>query len=313
MTGESATERCGARQTRAADDAGGARVGFAGDWHGDAGWARQRIFKAAKDGVKLLVHLGDFGFWYSNVPFAQRVSDSATKYGIEVWVVPGNHEDYGMLERLPVDDQGRAVAAPNVLGLPRGHRFDIDGVHFAAIGGAVSIDRLLRAPSTSWWAAEEITDEQEALAIAGGRADVLLTHDAPSGTRVPLLPRAMRSGWVTPEVLLDAEAHRLRLRRITDALSPKWLLHGHYHAYYADIIDGVNDDGVGYRCRVIGLGQDGTRENLLTARVAAGRGLEQLRLPGKPSWVDPFAADDHDAPIGQPADAASRLPRRVDR
>ena len=45
----------------------------------------------------------------------------------------------------------------------------------------MSLDRAVRTEGVDWFPAEEITDAQEAAVIAAGHADVLVSHDCPSG------------------------------------------------------------------------------------------------------------------------------------
>jgi hypothetical protein len=85
---------------------------------------------------------------------------------------------------------GIAVAATMECGvpLPRGARFTVVGRSFVSLGGAPSIDFETRVPGGDWWPTEMITYEDVAHVVAGGTADVMLTHDAPDAP------------WQTPAV-----------------------------------------------------------------------------------------------------------------
>ncbi|MCB1004106.1 MAG: metallophosphoesterase, partial [Acidimicrobiales bacterium] len=92
----------------------GMRVLFAGDWHGDEEWADRVIRRAVDDGCETVVQLGDFGFgffwlgddpaepgdWAPRCPFARAVSALATRAGVRVVFVDGNHDNQVLLGRL---------------------------------------------------------------------------------------------------------------------------------------------------------------------------------------------------------------------
>jgi hypothetical protein len=253
------------------------RLAFAGDWHLHLGWAPRVVRAAGSAGAQVLIQLGDFGFWRSNhgVAYLAEVDRAARDAGLQVWVVPGNHEDYDLIEQLPADDAGRSVAARNVLVLPRGYRFTVDGVSFLAVGGAVSVDRASRVPGRSWWPQEAVTAAQEAQIVAEAAAThVLLCHDSPAGVPLPLPPPSPRAVALLGPVLSEAREHRGRIRRIADAIRPAWILHGHYHVGFRARLRGGT-----YTSDVVGLDQDGTTGNLALASTDRFRGLVDWTMP----------------------------------
>jgi hypothetical protein len=50
-----------------------------------------------------------------------------------------------------------------------------------SFGGAASVDYEDRTENRDWWATEAPSDRDVAQAIAGGRVDVLLTHETVDG------------------------------------------------------------------------------------------------------------------------------------
>lgn len=258
------------------------RIAFAGDWHMHLGWAPAMVAEASRGGAELLIHLGDFGIWHGahGAQYLEAVEKAAARAGIEVWVVPGNHEDHDLMAALPVDDLGRQVAAEHVRLLPRGHRFALDGVSFAAVGGAVSIDRAGRVPGRSWWPQEAISPAEAAALVARAEpVHVLLTHDAPWGAPLPLPPPSARARRRLGAVLDEARAHRELLAGITAAHRPAWLLHGHHHVAYR----GRMRAGTG-TTDVVGLDQDGRPRNLVLASTDRFRGLADWHAPLDPTW-----------------------------
>src|SRR5262245_61251493 len=115
------------------------------------------------------------------------------------------------------------------------------------------------------------------LAGAGGRVDVLLTHDCPAGVVIPGLARFAHF-W-PPDEQVAATEHRQRLRQVVDNVQPRVIWHGHYHTDYSRVVD------LGYGpVHVHGLSCDGTslagnvrvvaRADLVPARSVASAGEE---------------------------------------
>jgi hypothetical protein len=237
-----------------ADPAPPGRIVVAGDWHGNTEWAVHVIGMAAGalagESRKTIIHLGDFGIWPGQAgrDYLARVSAALEKAGAELWFVDGNHEDFTRLsrelERAPLMAWGSRAPIPvgsgpvrigaRILWLWRGFRWTWHGREWLALGGGVSLDKAIRTEGETWWPQEEITPEQAAKVIAGGGADVMVTHDCPSGVRhtFPSPP----SFWDARD-LARSDAHRERLQRVTDAVQPSHLMHGHLHRSYQRMCD----------------------------------------------------------------------------
>ena len=71
----------------------GGRVGLVGDTHANTGWFIRVIEDLAAEGVRVVVHLGDFG-WWPQYKFAQKISRAAGRIGVEVLFIDGNHEHH---------------------------------------------------------------------------------------------------------------------------------------------------------------------------------------------------------------------------
>lgn len=207
------------------------RVLFTGDWHGRHGWAKAMLRQARLEGADTLVQLGDFGLWHGRDGeyFLNEVARHAAHYEVNVLWLDGNHENFDVLDQLPVGRHGLTCVRPRVWHLPRGFRWTWAGMRFLSLGGATSLDRPYRTPGMSWWPQEELTLAQAHAASAGGAVDVMLTHDCPSGVDVPGLPPA--SMW-DPAELRRANQHRDLLRAVVEDLTPTHLLHGHFHSRY---------------------------------------------------------------------------------
>lgn len=238
------------------------KVAFAGDWHGNFAWARGAIYHAADQGAETVIHLGDYGYDFRRT-YIDAIEVALKRTGLTLQFVDGNHEDFTWLYGVPVGDDGRRRISDRVHHLPRGYRWDIDGVRLLAVGGAFSVDRRWRQLGVSWWVEEMITDDDVKRAIDGGPVDVLVSHDCPSGSWIPGLERGVY--FFPADALAQAAAHRTQLRKVVDAVQPKSIWHGHYHVPYQT----VTDFGYG-PVNIYGLDMDGTEFDTNLAIVEIG-------------------------------------------
>jgi predicted phosphodiesterase len=265
-----------------------ARIGFAGDWHGNSACAGVVLAAAARSGADVVVQLGDFGLWPGRIGkrYLTEVSRHAVDTGMPVLVVDGNHEDFDRLDALPIDPAtGLRRLADQIWHLPRGSRWQWGTVRFGALGGATSLDRPHREPGRSWWPQEAITQEQAAVMVAGGELDVLVAHDCPSGVNIPGIHHrdtSRRSGWPIAE-LYRAWDHRDLLADVCSSLRPTHLWHGHFHVGYTSAtgrfgpitrVRGLSEDrdALSAKLEVVDL-------DVLAVNVRARRGDNAILLP----------------------------------
>lgn len=257
-------------------------VGFAGDWHGNLRWAQQMLDAFAARGITHVFHVGDFGIWPNDKQYLQGVNAKAEKLDITIYVTLGNHEDYNRVALLRQDEEGwlRFARYAHIRVAPRAHTWELDGITFASLGGAGSIDRLVRVEGESWWPQEEITSADRDALIKKVRAhnwpavDVFLSHEAPAGLqRIGMA----RTRWMTEEVLDYCYQQRVLLREAVDEIQPLTMFNGHWHDFYDEELSGVSPHGVNYRSRSIGLSTDGSPLNSVTAIVRHSEGLVDLR------------------------------------
>lgn len=210
------------------------RVWVAGDWHGNEAWASLALRSMGQhDGtVKTLLHLGDF---VPHQAFLEAIDHEAELAGIErVMFIPGNHEPWPQLIQIEEDLAPGCAAriSETVWFLPRPYRFTLGGRRVLALGGAASVDAGNRTHGIDWWPEELITEKLEALAIVGGPADVLLTHESPVSAvpEVQLILETNPLGFPPPALKASA-AQRERVERVWTAVGAQVLLHGHMHTY----------------------------------------------------------------------------------
>lgn len=248
------------------------RVGFAGDWHGNTFWALNKLESFHNEGIRRIYHVGDFGLWpgYDGAGYLRKVNRDLEKYDMDIYVTLGNHDDYDKFNVLRVNEDGwrQFKGYPRIFFAHRGQVWYDGDVRMASLGGAGSIDKNLRVEGKSWWAGEEVLDSDVDNLIknvedAGwDRVDVLITHDAATGT---LQHSKVSSGtyWFTPDVELYCHTQRNRLRIANDAVRPYTTIHGHWHSYSKQDLEGVGRDGNDYTTNFIGLARDNMRSNTI--------------------------------------------------
>ncbi|MFJ2543030.1 metallophosphoesterase [Microbacterium sp. NPDC087589] len=230
------------------------RVAVVGDVHGNFRWMDiiARATQVLAPDVTTILQLGD---WWMDPDTTDEALDGT---GIErIYVTLGNHEPWGQLSLLFDAHPGRAIRVSDITWLlPRPARITIGGRSVLSLGGAVSVDRAWRQEGVSWWKDEELTSEHVKAAIAGGSADLMLTHESPARTPVRAVQEILRTNPMgfPDDALRDSATSRARVAKVWNIVYPELLIHGHMHAPGG----GQTEHGL----RVASLGQDGQQGNL---------------------------------------------------
>lgn len=257
------------------------QIAVCGDWHGDFIWAEKKIEQAAELGIGMLFHGGDFGVWPGpkGKKFLLRVSRACIKHNVKIAVTLGNHENWDRLNARWENPKNRDVFGnllplqlePNVFILPRPYRFKLAGVRFLSLGGAASVDFDRRREGKTWWRAEMIEEDHVQLAIAGGRADIMLTHETPdSPYAVPQVQHILATNPMgfSLQGLGYSALSRARLTRAFEAVMPKVLLHGHMHTSGQHSFQFKD---AGHPTSVISLSEEMTNTNFARVELAPYR------------------------------------------
>jgi hypothetical protein len=196
------------------------RIIFVGDHHGDYA----PIFKnLEKYNIKdcLLVCVGDGGEGFMNrskqMRYFELLNEKFAKYQVKYLSIRGNHSD-------PQYFDG-SVCMSNFELLPDYTKREMNGEKFLFIGGAVSVDRILRRPEISWWVDEEIVFKPELIEPC----DVLVTHSSPDWNGPN--DKSGISGWCDkdPTLWLDCLRERRIMNEIIQLSQPKFHFCGHFH------------------------------------------------------------------------------------
>lgn len=219
------------------------KVVLAGDWHGDADWARGTIEIAAQRGVSEIFQLGDFALgWPGKEAYFVSVEKFLAENGCRLYIVPGNHENYDFIEKQLVFTEGVCRMTARVTVLGRGFRGELPpDKTLVALGGAPSIDFQFRTIGRSWWPAEMIKLEEAEKVAADGYADIMLAHDCPTSActkEVQAIRDSNPAGWTDAALRYAHEgAHLMDIA--FRGVKPKLFAHGHYHVKGEAEVDGT--------------------------------------------------------------------------
>lgn len=253
------------------------RIAFAGCWHARAEFVRDAMTSAREAGATVLVHTGDFLYTYPSAnKMLVEVETVAAELGMFVVAVRGNHDEPALFKKAVTSTRRRnkgpesggvadgfARFSPHVLHAPNGLRWTWQNVEFVALGGAFSVDRAARLEGVSYWNGEVATPREIGAVKRDGKANVMITHDIPAGTHLPL--GHAREDWWDID---NAEKHRQGLRDAVDAVHPDWVVGGHMHTRFTDGL--WLDDGHQVRVEVLDKIESGIDTNLLIADLADG-------------------------------------------
>jgi len=226
-----------------------------GDTHAD--WTKRLntdAFPEQKEMTKddYVIICGDFGIW-DNSKREKYNLDWLEKKPFTTLFVSGNHENYDILDSLPVEEwHGGKVnfVRPTVIHLMRGQVFEIDGVTIFTFGGASShdikdgileptdpllkqkkraLDRdpyaLYRINHVSWWerelpSKEEMEEGLQNLEKVGNKVDFIVTH-SPCTSILTRMDGG--NGLYKKDLVSDY------LQRIKDSVEYEHWLFGHMH------------------------------------------------------------------------------------
>jgi DNA repair exonuclease SbcCD nuclease subunit len=150
----------------------------------------------------VVVQLGDFGWiWYPAMTNAEQEYwlDWLAAKNFTLAVVPGNHENYDIIEKLPlIEKWGNLVhvlsrKTGDIYILLRGAVYTINGKKVFTCGGATSTDKEHRRQGISWWPQETLNKKEENRALDelqkhNWDVDYILTHTCPEEILPLFLP-----------------------------------------------------------------------------------------------------------------------------
>ena len=195
-----------------------------GDTHGDIDYSKLLKLKEKKLSYDdYLIICGDAGIcWsiYDSRGFLSLYND----IGCTILFIDGNHENFDMLNGLPLVEYKGALmhqVDEHIFHILRGEILTLEGKTFFCLGGACSIDKMYRTPHISWWPEEEINKHDIDNAIANlekanNKVDYVITHC--SDTKTVLKAFGFRRDVCTDQLMF-----------IDKVVDYKHWFFGHYH------------------------------------------------------------------------------------
>lgn len=207
-------------------------IAFAGCWHADPIAAERAINFCAENNIETLVQTGD---WLYNYGAGRRLIKKVERLiktkGIKLNVlgIRGNHDDPAMYRKFNIQPSPFGQPLPRVSDhmwhAPDGTVLTFDGVRFAFLGGAWSVDRAARVENVSYWK-DEVTELDKIEALYGEDFQVLVTHEPPAG--IDYVRLVQPPAWWDIE---NAERHREPSGALIQVKNPRLVITGHMHLY----------------------------------------------------------------------------------
>lgn len=161
-----------------------------GDTHGDIDRFRSSEIKKLGRGDTLII-CGDFGFLWDNSRRERAALKKLASKNYTIAFVDGCHENFDMLEDLPVSEwNGGKVhyISDNIIHLMRGQIFTIENKKIFTFGGGCSQDINFRRDSDGWFEREQPSHSEIIEGIGNLRdynyeVDYIITHEPPAALK----------------------------------------------------------------------------------------------------------------------------------
>lgn len=201
---------------------------IAGDWHGNAPYAKKVIQQASESGIEVIVHVGDFGWNFGNRGgefFDKPLRLHLEKYNMVIIWIDGNHDNHEELRNLPVREDGfvQTGKGGRLYWAPRAHRWTWRNKVFAAMGGAFSINFDYLTEGIDLFAGIEEVQKEDVVKLGTDRVDILLTHE------VPMCVPVKKHIHLPESIEKNAEKSRILLQEAVQNVLPELVFSGHWH------------------------------------------------------------------------------------
>lgn len=223
-----------------------------GDTHANKNRVHNIIERAHTMGISTIIQVGDFGWWPQigwGKHFIHWTNESLAKRDMTLYWLAGNHENHDTLIAAQESDVPWPVRS-NIMFLPHGWHGEIDGVHYAVMGGAYSIDKDRRTEGYDWFPREIPTWEQvnRAFDTFPSKVDVLLTHDAPERTFMgaDVDPDLWGHHHPDNDPYPTSRYVRRLMQEIHDHCHPTVHFHGHHHYRHTTPLGDSVVEGLGH-------------------------------------------------------------------
>jgi len=180
---------------------------YVGDVHGQFHYLKKAIRFYEPNQV---YQVGDLGVWPGSPAW-----DSLTGFDVPVYFCDGNHENF------PAIVAGAWKEKHNLFYLPRFTQLE----NTLFVGGANSIDKVMRTPGHDWFPEETIKSVPSVLP----EVRFVVSHTCPERVFQACLASGMSS---------DRDPSRKALDAVWDTVKPTRWFFGHFHQTITSVLDG---------------------------------------------------------------------------
>lgn len=201
-----------------------------GDIHNEFDKLNTLINKKNPD---MVICCGDFGYW-PHISVLRPLTDIKPKNSRVLWC-DGNHEDHWSLAKRERDEM-----VPNVVYMPRGSVFTLpDGRNMLFMGGAESIDKMVRTEGRDWFREETISnaDFENVPNPLNTKIDIVISHTC---------PEELVDTMIQYNSFKTIEPSNTALSHIWDMFKPSLWYFGHWHKYVELDMKGTKFYGLDY-------------------------------------------------------------------
>ncbi len=195
-----------------------------GDIHGRYESLNKLIEEQKPD---IILQVGDFGYWPSKINF-RKIKNGKSK----IYWCDGNHENHDKLNIL-INAVGRRIPIElidNVYYCPRGTVITLPGNrNVLFIGGAMSVDKVLRKKGFNWFPQEEITEEDIRILPNDIDIDIVISHTTP----YKFIDKTNKR-W---SKIANLDISCKRLDEVYNKYKPDLWYSGHWHVYKKGIYE----------------------------------------------------------------------------
>lgn len=211
-----------------------------GDLHGRLDLLIQTVLKTDLKDVNF-IQVGDFGLGFQTIEddetMLSGLNDFFQSRNIFLFSIRGNHDN-------PIFWREEKFKFSNIKLVPDYTVLTVENKNILFVGGAISIDRIIRREGRNWWPDEIFNfDEEKLKSLNLQNLNYVVTHSAPQFAH----PRSFNSlvynyTAIDPNLEADLLKERQEITKFYDYLNhngftPSLYIYGHFHQSYREQID----------------------------------------------------------------------------
>lgn len=192
---------------------------FVGDIHGDFGKLNSLMNTKFPD---ITIVCGDIAYFWMNNQAIGKIKPKG-----KVYLVPGNHEDFMMINDIVGRNKLEPVEVePNLFFCSIGSSITVNNQKILFVGGADSFDKQQRTMMVDWFPEETLNCiDIDFILDNHSNADIIVSHTAPTEFWVG------NAHWNSKHT----DPTRKALSVLLEKYHPSRWYFGHFHEYFIDV------------------------------------------------------------------------------